>query len=249
MRRKAFCVVADIEPRRFDTMLTRGQVPFSKKEEGWGQYSLNDAFLMRLMLDLIDNGGCEIGPAVIGIRLALTTHWLDTYPLTRERPKEDTWIAIGSNAYGGSDEYRMSQNFLAGSLWGIPRMMQGIGENTAASSDLLNRTEVFDGENGPDLRTVDIENPDYAVGRIIMANASLAARKVIRAAEALDIELTDDDFPKFPEDAPEALSNAAEAIDGWEKYLKRKNGGTSASRNPSRTPVKPMAHPSNGEKS
>ena len=105
MRRKAFCVVADIEPRRFDTMLTRGQVPFSKKKEGWGQYALDDAFLMRLMLDLIDNGGCEIEPAVIAMRTALTTHWLDTYPLTRERPKEDTWAAIGSIAYGGSDKY------------------------------------------------------------------------------------------------------------------------------------------------
>lgn len=224
MRRKAFCVVADIEPRRFDTMLTRGQVPFSKKEEGWGQYSLDDAFRMRLMLDLIDNGGCEIEPAVAAMYFALRTHWLDTYPLTRERPKEDTWVAIGSIAYGGSDEYTISQEFLAGSLWGIPRLIQGIGENVAETTDLLTRTEIFDGENGPDIRTVAIDEPDYAVGRIIMANASLAARKVIKAAEALEIELTDDDFPKFPDDAPGALSSVAQAAEGWEKHVKRIKG-------------------------
>lgn len=224
MRRKAFCVVADIEPRRFDTMLTRGQVPFSKNEEGWGQYSLNDAFLMRLMLDLIDNGGCEIGAAFMAMRLALTTHWLDTYPLTRERPKEDTWVAIGSIAYGGSDEYTISQEFLAGSLWGIPKLMQGIGENVAETTGLLSRVEVVDGENGPDILRVNIDEPDYAVGRIIMANASLAARKVIKAAGALEIELTDDDFPKFPDNAPGALSEVARAADGWEKHLKRIKG-------------------------
>ncbi|WP_375229893.1 hypothetical protein [Roseobacter sp. S98] len=221
MRRKAFCVVVDIEPRRFDTMLTRGQVPFSKKEEGWGQYSLNDAFLMRLMLDLIDNGGCEIESAVIALRVALTTHWLDAYPLTREIPDEDTWVAIGSIAYGSRDEYTMSQEFLAGSVWGIPRMMQGIGENTAETLGLLDRTEIFDGENGPDIRKVEIENPDYALGRIIMANASLAARKVIKAADALEIELTEDDFPEFPDDAYDALSSVAEACDGWNKHLER----------------------------
>jgi hypothetical protein len=224
MRRKAFCVVADIEPRRFDTLLTRGQVPFSKKEEGWGQYSLNDAFRMRLMLDLIDNGGCEIGPAVIAMRMALTTHWLDTYPLTRERPKEDTWVAIGSIAYGGPDDYTISQEFLAGSMWGIPKMMQGIGENVAETTGLLSKVEIVDGENGPDILRVDVKDPDYAVGRIFMANASLAARKVIKAAEALDIELTDEDFPKFPDDAPDALSSVAQAAKGWEKHLKRIKG-------------------------
>ena len=54
MRRKAFCVVADIEPRRFDTLLSRGQVPFKRTEDGWGEYSLDDAFRLRLMLDLVD---------------------------------------------------------------------------------------------------------------------------------------------------------------------------------------------------
>jgi hypothetical protein len=220
MRRKAFSVVADIDPRRFDTMLARGQVPFRKKEEGWGEYSLDDAFRMRLMLDLIDNGGCEIGHAVGVISLALTTHWLQTYPLTRERPKEDTWVAGGSIAYGGSDEYTLSQEFLAGSLWGIPKLLQGIGENVAETTELLTKIEIIDGENGPDIRSVSIADPDYAVGRIIMANASLTARKVIKAAEALDIELTDGDFPKFPDDA-NALGSGVRASDGWQKYLKR----------------------------
>lgn len=73
MRRKAFCAVADIEPRRFDTLMTRGQVPFTKAEDGWGEYSLDDAFRLRLMLDLIDNGGCEIATAIIAMKRGFTT--------------------------------------------------------------------------------------------------------------------------------------------------------------------------------
>jgi len=230
MRRKAFCVVAEIEPRRFDTMLTRGQVPLTRKEDedgdGWGQYSLNDAFLMRLMLDLIDNGGCEIETAFSAVRTALTTHWLETYPLTRERPKEDTWIAIGSIAYGGADEYTISQEFLAGTLWTIPGLMQGIGENVVGMemTDHLSLAEIINRENVRGAHKVDIEYPDYAVGRIIMANASLAARKVIKAAEALDIELSDDDFRGFPDDALGALSGVEDAAEGLKKYFKRIEG-------------------------
>ena len=40
----------------------------------------------------------------------------------------------------------------------------------------------------------------------------------------LEIELTDEDFPKFPDDAPDALSSVAQAAKGWEKHLKRIKG-------------------------
>jgi hypothetical protein len=224
MRRKAFCVVADIEPRRFDTLLTRGQVPFSKKEEGWGKYSLDDAFRLRLMLDLVDNGGCEIATAVIAMQAAITTHWLAEYPLTPKNTKNDVWLAIASLTYPSGDEFDVSAEFLAGPYHVIPKLVQGIGENVAAATGLLERVEVIDGENGPDIRNVPIDDPGYAPGRIIMANASLAARKVIHAANLLEIELTDDDFPKFSDDAPDALCGVLDAADGWKNFLDRTKG-------------------------
>lgn len=221
MRRKAFCVVADIEPRRFDTLLTRGQVPFTKTEEGWGEYSLDDAFRLRIMLDMVDNGGCEIATAIISIRLGLTTHWLKEYPLTPTPPKHDTWLAIASISYPSGDEFDVSNDVLAGPYHAIPQLVQGIGENVAATTGLLERLEVFDGEHGPDLRQVQVEDPGYMPGRIIMVNASLAARRVIHAAKLLDIELADKDFPKFPDNVPDALSSLREAAKGWENFVAR----------------------------
>lgn len=222
MRRKAFCVVADIEPRRFDTLLTRGQVPFAKSEDGWGEYSLDDAFRLRLMLDLVDNGGCEIAVAIIAMRMGFTTHWLKEYPLRPDKPEDDTWLAIASITYPNGDEFDVSTNYVVGSYYAIPRLVQGIGENGASASGLLERTEVFDGEHGPDIRTVKVDDPGYAPGRIIMANASLAARKVIHAAKSLDIDLADDDFPRFHTEGDRyALSSLVEAAEGWQNYVAR----------------------------
>lgn len=224
MRRKAFCVVADIEPRRFDTLLTRGQAPFRKPEDGWGEYTLDDAFRLRLMLDLVDNGGCDLVTAIAAMHFGFTTHWLKDYPLRLGTPKHDTWLAIASITYQNGDEFDVSIDHVVGPYHAIPQLVQGIGENVARNTGLLERTEIFDGENGPDIRTVQIEDPAYWPGRIIMANASLAARKVIHAAQALDIALSDDDFPKFPENAPESMSEVRNAAMGWEHYVERTKG-------------------------
>lgn len=104
-------------------------------------------------------------------------------------------------------------------------MVQGIGEDIAETTGLLDRAEWINGEDGPELHRVNVVDPGYAPSRIIMANASLAARKVISAAKALDIELTDNDFPKFHLDGvPASLSSRRNAIQGWQKYVERTRG-------------------------
>ena len=222
MRRKAFCAVADIEPRRFDTLMTRGQVPFTKAEDGWGEYSLDDAFRLRLMLDLIDDGGCEIATAITAMRQGLTTLWITEYPLRPDKLKEDVWLAIASIAFPHSDEFIVTTEYLCAPAHLITAMVQGIGENIVETTDLLDRAEWIDGEDGPELHRVNVADLGYAPNRVIMANASLAARKVISAAKALDIKLTDDDFPKFyMENVPDPLRGMRNAIEGWQKYVER----------------------------
>jgi len=176
------------------------------------------------MLDLVDNGGCEIAAAVAAMRMGFTTHWLKDYPLTKVAPKNDTWLAIASISYPAGDEYTISTEYLAGGYHDIPRLVQGIGESVSETTGLLERVEVFEGEFGPDFRTVKVENPGYAPSRIIMANASLAARKVIQEVTLLDIALTDDDFPTFPQGAYGAMSSRHSAVKGWTAYVKRIEG-------------------------
>ena len=234
MRRKAFCVVADIESRRFDTLLTRGQVPFTKSKEGWGEYSLDDAFRLRLMLDLVDNGGCDIATAIQAIMVGFTTAWLDKYPLTREPPREDIWLAIASITYPNGDEFDVSTDYVVGGYGDIHKLVQGIGENVAR---LTSGTDFdvplrFEGdENDPIYQAIVAKSKvdlDYRPGRIIMVNASLAARKVTHAAALLELELLDDDFPRFPDNAPNSLEDYYDAIDGWKKCVARVSSATVA---------------------
>jgi len=227
VRRKALSVIANIEPRRFDTLMTRGQIPFHKPDEGWGQYSLDDAFRLRLMLDLVDNGGCEIASAIEAIEYGLRTNWLAEYPLTRDRAAVNTWLAVASISFADSGNFEISNYFAAGPYETIPQLVQGIGENIVrmTSATDLDVPAPFKGcENDPLYQAI-VANvgvcPDYTPGRIIMVNASLAAQKVVQAAELLELELTDDDFPTLPDDDPNALEDFNEAIHGWNQYVER----------------------------
>ncbi|TKA98532.1 hypothetical protein FAZ78_00295 [Cereibacter changlensis] len=226
MRRKAFCVVADIEPRRFDTMQMRGQLPFPKPESGWGEFTLDDAFKLRLMLDLVDNGGCDIGAAYMTLRMALTDHWLTKYPLTRSPAKADTWIALGSIVYRTGDEFTVGQDYVAGQVGWIHNLLQGIGERVAEVTDRLTVLRIT--ENGQDIERVPNENADYTVGRIIMANASLAARRVLMAADAMDLPEAAAELPDFDPDGPGRLSALERAVEGWNRYVARTSGKAKA---------------------
>lgn len=217
MRRKALCVISDIEPRRFDTLLMRGQVPFRRPESGWGEYTLDDAFRLRLMLDFIDNGGCEILTAVKALDRCLNTNWMREYPLTPKRPTHDMWLAAATISYANQDEPDEGVDFVAGPYHAVPQLVQGIGENVAAATD--GSGVVFDASG--ELVNSSEEFPDYAPGRIIMVNASLVSRKVIHAAELLDMQLTEADFPKLPTGDPASLSFLHDAVEGWQMFLER----------------------------
>jgi hypothetical protein len=75
MKRRALAYVTDCEDRRFDTYLNRGQLPFrpaplpldvdiedptGPRARRWADYSVRDAFLLRLMLDFVDVGGVDV---------------------------------------------------------------------------------------------------------------------------------------------------------------------------------------------
>jgi len=78
MKRRAILFVTDCEEKRFDTLLFRRQLPFvpaplpmdldltdplGDRAKRRADYSIADAFLLRLMLDFMDQGGVDVESA------------------------------------------------------------------------------------------------------------------------------------------------------------------------------------------
>lgn len=64
MKRAALLSLVDLEATRFNLLRQRDQLPFigaSENERGWQEFSLQDAFKLRMMLDLMEGTG--LGPA------------------------------------------------------------------------------------------------------------------------------------------------------------------------------------------
>lgn len=62
MRRAGLLLVADCSPQRFDTLRRRNHLTFSSEPalnlaSGWGEFTLRDAFELRLILDLMEASG------------------------------------------------------------------------------------------------------------------------------------------------------------------------------------------------
>jgi hypothetical protein len=55
MKRKQLLYVTECNGKRFDTLHTRDQLPFLKTRGRWAEYSLQDAFLLRILLAFIDD--------------------------------------------------------------------------------------------------------------------------------------------------------------------------------------------------
>lgn len=64
MRRAALTTLVDMDPERFNVLRRRDQLPFvgaAESDGGWQDFSLQDAFKLRMMLDLMEGSG--LGPA------------------------------------------------------------------------------------------------------------------------------------------------------------------------------------------
>lgn len=64
MRRATLTNLVEMDAERFNVLRRRDQLPFvgaAESERGWQEFSLQDAFKLRMMLDLMEGSG--LGPA------------------------------------------------------------------------------------------------------------------------------------------------------------------------------------------
>lgn len=159
MRRKAAIICAGIEPKRFDTLCNRGQMPFQFSGRGWADYSLDDVFRLRLMLDLTDYQGIDLGRAASIAFQAIDIHWIDRHPLEKTvGDVPDIWaVDVAFTAHAGDS---VNHQILAC----YEREVQDF-----ALADTL------------------LKSPNAEIVRVVSINASASARHVLRQAESLGI--------------------------------------------------------------
>ncbi len=164
MKRAGIAYTADVDARRFDLLLQREQLPFPAKTPPT-QYSLVEAFELRLFLDLIEQGGVSIDVArdvVVGGVNAMLVH-----PLNQTAGEADLWAGVAMIRDPEMGEGPASWHSFA---------VAGTLANLSAAAEA--RTQ----EHGPQAQLV----------RLIAANASAAARFVRRRAHEMGLSEAQD---------------------------------------------------------
>lgn len=162
MRRKAAIVCAGIEPRRFDTLGRRGQFPFVWRGEGWANLTLDDVFRLRLMMDLMDDGGLDLINAAEVAQFGVSQKWISRHPLDKStEPQPDIWVGqvLYVSSFRYPDEKRLKNHFAC---------LDGEVETIAKGAARCNF-------------------PDSQIVRFAAVNASRAARFVFQNAVELGL--------------------------------------------------------------
>lgn len=131
MKRRAVLYVADCEEKRFDGYYFRKQLPFvpalpldSEEDDARArrraEYSLLDAFLLRLMMEFVDHGGVEIEAAKYAAGNAF--HHLGNAS-ERNGGGDDIWLAFFQSRPGELDFAPRALG--AGNLDEIPALIRG----------------------------------------------------------------------------------------------------------------------------
>lgn len=176
MRRSGLIYCADCTAPHFKALRARGQLPFSTFDDditGWQNFSLADAFQLRLMLDFTEQDGIGNDLARYAV-IEGTGRRLSMHPLNYPRSQGDMWAAVAlvelpisdSDAQDTGD--RTTYFALGGRLEDLPRLVAERIENHFFGSQLV---------------------------RIVAANASRAAHFVRRRAHALGLPEGDDFTP------------------------------------------------------
>lgn len=99
MRRNKLLEISDCEAERFNSLRRRDQLPFQRMvapiedASKWGEFTLHEAFALRLMLDLMDEGGVGIDPARAIIMTAVNPTNMPTHPFQADANSPDIWAA------------------------------------------------------------------------------------------------------------------------------------------------------------
>ncbi|WP_420345000.1 hypothetical protein [Paenirhodobacter sp.] len=160
MKRRAILYVADCEEKRFDGYYFRKQLPFvpdlpldseadDARARRRAEYSLSDAFLLRLMMDFVDDGGVEIDAAKYSAGNAIRHLHRASERLNAD---QDIWLAFLQNRPGELDF--APRALCAGSLDEIPGLIREKSDPSdpprvvlvnasAASRFVVNRADEF----------------------------------------------------------------------------------------------------------
>jgi len=153
----AFCV--NLDPRRFDHYVYRDQLPFPAKEAP-AQYSLAEAFALRVFLDAIEEGGVSIELAQ---HIATSGPGrLLVHPLNQKPGEADLWVgaALIRDPDLGEGDAALHSFTVAGTL-----------------AELVTQAEARAAEHGPQANLI----------RLVTVNASRAARSVRSRANEMGL--------------------------------------------------------------
>lgn len=101
MKRRAVLYITDCEEKRFDNYLFHARLPFivkslplfpdeSERGKRRADYSLADAFALRVMLDFTDGGGVDVEAALYAARNA----WGKLYGRADDAPPGDVYLVL-----------------------------------------------------------------------------------------------------------------------------------------------------------
>jgi hypothetical protein len=145
MKRAAMLFCANIDAPRYKVLRQRGQLPFGHSDDSpdnkWADFTLDDAFRLRLALDLIGGESADsselngLGPSYAASIVFNALSYVEAQAL-QEDTKRDLWIGVGIfdeiNAEG--EDYRWS-NWFAGGLsqvatWVAEKESDGTASNS-----------------------------------------------------------------------------------------------------------------------
>ncbi|MDF3606212.1 hypothetical protein PE067_08750 [Paracoccus sp. DMF-8] len=160
MKRRAILYSADCEEKRFDGYYFRNQLPFvpelplsGEKDDAHtrrrAEYSLQDAFLLRLMMEFVDHGGVAIDAAQYSAGNAFHHLALASERVGRDH---DVWLVFIQNRPGELDF--APRALCAGCLDEIPALIRDKSDPSdpprvvlvnasGASRFVLNRADEF----------------------------------------------------------------------------------------------------------
>lgn len=165
MKRKDLLAVSACTNKRFDNLALRKQLPFipvpvpglvdpqSERGRKMADYSLEDAFRLRLMLDLVENQGLNLDAAQYAARNAGTALRRDFYGANLDIDGPDIWLVFA--------QYRPTASGL------VPRMLKGA---TLADMSRLIMEEINPDEARQELAFIVMVNAS-AISETVTANA------------------------------------------------------------------------------
>lgn len=174
MRRAALLSLADLDAPRFNLLRQRDQLPFPSGDDSrWAEFSLDDAFKLRLMLDLIEDAGQGAKPPPLSPTFApkMVFNGIAAGPLTiagAAATSPAIWIAhAGFEGVTADGDIHHSASHFCGPLADLDGWIAGI------------ITKDCDGYRG------------FACKRLFMANATRAANFVLERAQELGLPEAD----------------------------------------------------------